>query len=283
MAIDKALRPLSGEDPQHRKEVASTRKMLKGDACWVTHKRILGWDINLEALTLHLPPEHRLTRLRKVLSWLLPPHQRLPVRKWHQVLGKLRSMSPALPGNRGLFSVLQEAVRHTDKRRVRSAKRIHAVALDFLASVTSVHDRPTRLHKLVPTHPSDIGACDACQVGMGGIWFDNLDPRTPPFMWQQSFPVRVANALITSQNPHGSLSLLDFKLMGCLHTWTLSPLLVMFANAPSGLQLTIARRLRGLPGGPPHPWPPARSSCDTMPCTNVHTALSRVSITSPVP
>jgi hypothetical protein len=108
-AIDEVLRPLEPSDSPHRKEPSSTKKMAKGDACWSTKKRILGWDLDTEALTLHLPPR-RLERLRKVLLWILPPHKRLPVRRWHQLLGELRSMSPALPGTRGLFSVLQAAL-----------------------------------------------------------------------------------------------------------------------------------------------------------------------------
>lgn len=56
-AIDEVLRPLTSADPVYRKEPASTKKMLKGDACWATYKRILGWDIDSAALTLHLPAQ----------------------------------------------------------------------------------------------------------------------------------------------------------------------------------------------------------------------------------
>ena len=142
-AIDQVLRHLSAADPPHRKEPASTKKMLKGDASWATHKRILGWDIDSEALTLHLPP-HRHARLREILSWLLPPHKRLAVSKWHQVLGELRSMSPALPGSRGLFSFLQAALQHTERNRVRVTRQINDLARDFLSLLESIHTRPTR-------------------------------------------------------------------------------------------------------------------------------------------
>lgn len=53
-AIDQVMRSLSTGDPPYRKEPASTKKMLKGDTSWTTFKRILGWDIDLETLTLHL-------------------------------------------------------------------------------------------------------------------------------------------------------------------------------------------------------------------------------------
>jgi hypothetical protein len=41
-AIDAVLRPLSLTDPVHRKEPASVKKMLQGDASWSTTERILG-------------------------------------------------------------------------------------------------------------------------------------------------------------------------------------------------------------------------------------------------
>ena len=214
-AIDRVMRPLADDDPPHRKEPASTKKMLKGDACWSTFKRILGWDLDSETLTLHLP-KHRFERLKEILTWLLPPNKRLPVSKWHQVLGELRSMSPALPGSRGLFSMLHEALRHTDRHRIRVTRSIHHLAHDFLTLLQSLHERPTRLPELVPTYPSDVGACDACQVGMGGVWFDTLDPTTPPILWRQRYPDHIAAALVTSDNPHGMISISDLELTGAI-------------------------------------------------------------------
>jgi hypothetical protein len=110
-------------------------------------------------------------------------------------------MSPALPGTRGLFFVLQTALQHTKRHRVRLTPRIHDLARDFLALVHSVHDRPTRLQEFVPTTISDVGACDACQAGMGGVWFDVLDDRAPPLVWRQRFPESIASGLVTAANP----------------------------------------------------------------------------------
>jgi hypothetical protein len=214
-AIDEVMRPLSDSDSQHRKEPASVKKMLKGDAHWDTHKRILGWDIDSVASTLRLPP-HRLERIRDVLSWLLPPQKRISISKWHQVLGELRSMSPALPGTRGLFSVLQAALQHTDRHRIRLTRRLQDLARDFLTLAQSVHARPTRLPELVPTAPSDVGACDACRHGMGGVWFDALDSTSPPILWRRRFPPRVGDALVTSDNPSGSISISDLELTGII-------------------------------------------------------------------
>lgn len=99
-SIDDVFRPLESGDPKDRKEPASVKKMLKRDACWSPQKRMLGWDVDSQTMTLNLPP-HRVARLRKVLTWIQPPRKRLATRRWHQLLGELCSMSPALPGTRG--------------------------------------------------------------------------------------------------------------------------------------------------------------------------------------
>jgi hypothetical protein len=216
LAIDEVFRPLGVHDPTHRKEPASVKKMHKGDAHWSTWKRILGWDINTVSETLHLPP-HRLERIYEVLSWIRPPRKRLPRKKWHQLLGELRSMSPALPGTRGLFSILQDALSQGDRHRIRLNRHIYAIAEDFLALVNAVAARPTRLRELVPTSPSDVGACDACKDGMGGVWFDATNPTTtPPVLWRHRFPQHITQALVTSSNPAGTVSISDLELTGVI-------------------------------------------------------------------
>jgi hypothetical protein len=108
-AIDAMIRPLSPKDPPERKEPASVKTLLQGDAEWLTRKTILGWDVDTLDGTISLPP-HRLDRLYELLDTVQPPRKRLPLRQWHQILGELRSMALALPGARGLFSVLQTSI-----------------------------------------------------------------------------------------------------------------------------------------------------------------------------
>ena len=213
-AIDDVFCPLEDGDPTHRKEPASTKKMLQGDAHWSVRKRILGWDLDSTAMTLTLPP-HRIERLREVLGWLRPPRKRLATTKWHRLLGELRSMSPALPGTRGLFSVLQDALRHSDGHRVRLNQHAYDAAADFTALVDSLATRPTRLPELVPTAPSHVGACDACQLGMGGVWLGSSDSPAP-IVWRQRFAPQVASALVTADNRRGTVSISDLELTGMI-------------------------------------------------------------------
>ena len=207
-SIDQVFRPLTSDDPPHRKEPASIKKMLQGDASWATQKLILGWNLDTVRETLHLP-SHRLERLHLLLDMISPPRKRVSVRQWHQLLGELRSMSPTLPGSRGLFSVLQHSLRHADRGRVRITPQVWDMAADFRAIVASLHARPTRLRELVPTEPTYLGACDACRMGMGGVWFV---PNSPPIVWRQPFPSAVQRQLATFENPGGLLSITDLEL-----------------------------------------------------------------------
>ena len=78
-------------------------------------------------------------------------------------------MSVALPGAGGLFSEMQDALRHSDKHSVRLNRLIFSALADFRSIADNLSTRPTRLMELVPLAPSNIGACDACRAGMEGV------------------------------------------------------------------------------------------------------------------
>ena len=121
-------------------------------------------------------------------------------------------MSPALPGTRGLFSALQHALSRGDSRRVRLNQQVYDTAADFQQLVLSLGSRPTRLHELVPTAPVIVGASDACRHGMGGVWLDGASAHPTPLLWRYPFPAFISQALVTSDNPRGSLSISDLEL-----------------------------------------------------------------------
>ena len=212
-SIDQVLRPLSLADGPSRKEPVSVKKLRQGDAYWSTQKTILGWDFDTEAETLHLPP-HRLARLYSLLDAFPPTRRRAPISEWHQLLGELRSMAAALPGALGLFSALQDALRRGDRHRVRLNRRVFDSLADFRTIADSLRDRPTRFRELVPVgDPVAQGACDACQSGMGGVWFL---PSAPPIVWRTQFPAKVRTTLVTSDNRAGTVSISDLELAGTL-------------------------------------------------------------------
>ena len=112
--------------------------------------------------------------------------------------------------------MLQDALGRADKDRVRLNRHVFAAIEDFRLIEDSLHSRPTRLMELVPLAPSDIGACDACRHGMGGVWFDALDPAAPPSVWWQLFPTAVQRDLVTADHREGTISISDLELTGLI-------------------------------------------------------------------
>jgi hypothetical protein len=61
-------------------------------------------------MTVELP-QHRIDRLLELLDSVAPGQRRVSVNKWGKLLRELISMVLAIPGGRGLFSVLQEVLK----------------------------------------------------------------------------------------------------------------------------------------------------------------------------
>jgi hypothetical protein len=234
-AIDDVFRPLSSDDPVHRTEPISVKKLLKGDASWSTCKKVLGWIIDSVSMTLTLP-ERRLRRLADILADIPSTQKRLALEKWHKLLGELRSMAIALPGARGLFSHLQAALRTRNNNRLRLTAGFHQALDDFRWLHDSLGDRPTRLQELVPTTPGLLGTHDASGLGAGGIWIPHpttagravkvtvlerdghlhrqLQSNAGPIVWRHSFPSDVQKSLVSFANPQGNINNSELELVG---------------------------------------------------------------------
>ena len=108
----------------------SLKKLHEGDCSWGTLKLILGWIIDTINMTIQLPP-HRVARLAEILASIPPTQRRTSVKKWHSVLGELRSMALALPGSRNIFSTMQHALSAKTGGRVALSKGVHDALDDF--------------------------------------------------------------------------------------------------------------------------------------------------------
>jgi hypothetical protein len=228
--LDEVFRPLEPTDDAFRKEPASVKKLQGGDAYWATRKMLLGWIIDTLRLTLELPL-HRKERLLAILDEILPTQRRVSVKKWQQVLGELRSMAIALPGSKGLFSLLQEALRHQSDSRIRLSQGVHDTLKDLRWLAQDLASRPTRLYEIVPQpEPELLGAQDASGNGMGGVWFPTttkLHERPiasssaaetstveslGPLLWRAHFDPAIVKKLVSSSNPKGTVTNSDLEL-----------------------------------------------------------------------
>jgi hypothetical protein len=234
-AVDQVFRPLDASDSPFRREPSSVKKMLQGDADWSSCKTILGWLIDTTAMTISLTPR-RLERLSCLLASIPLTQKRTSVKRWHQLLGELRSMTLAIPGARGLFSQLQEALRGRDpKHKLNLRRGIHDALQDFRLLQDDLARRPTRLYELVPLPPTLDGDHDACQHGAGGVWFPSptATPRRArssgvdlprdsgssplhPIVWRATFAPDIVADMVSWENPSGSITNSDLELAGSL-------------------------------------------------------------------
>ncbi len=75
--------------------------------------------------------------------------------------------------------------------------------------------RPTRIAKIIPSHPSVIGTCDAAGAGMGGVFFfPTKDGAVCPYLWRKQFPTDITNNLVTHMNLKGTINNSNLELCG---------------------------------------------------------------------
>jgi hypothetical protein len=231
-SLDDVFRPLEANDNPHRKEPASEKKLAQGDGFWETRKLVLGWILDTVAMTIKLP-EHRRTRLQTILDSIPRSQKRLSVLKWQQVLGELRSMAIAIPGSRGLFSLMQETLKHRPQNRIRLSKGVHDCLDDFRYLDNDLTSRPTRLHEIVAQDiPDVLGASDACGHGIGGVAFPQQGVHTrndgapcsgmqrgpsrgtpAPLVWRSTIPPDITRRLVSFNNPNGTITNSDLELL----------------------------------------------------------------------
>ena len=136
-------------------------------------------------------------------------------------------MSLVIPGSKGCFSFLQDALK----------PRLHKVDIttvvrnqlrDFLWLDRDVVARPTHLAKVVLSSPTYLGSMDAAKNGMGGVWFPQdikfpgaIQPHasnslTFPVLRRQKFPKDVQHQLVNTANQTGSITNSDLELAGSI-------------------------------------------------------------------
>ena len=169
-SIDPVFRPLSPDDPTARQEPISVKKSLKGDGSWQTQNALLGWVVDSIRHAIELPCSKTC----------------VATKRWHQMLGELHSMVLAMPGLRGSFSLLQEALGHDTRHRIRLTPHTHDFLDDLRWLARNLENRPTRLREIVETPVASISASDAAAAGMGCVIFanDQSAGKLNPLSWR---------------------------------------------------------------------------------------------------
>ena len=75
----------------------------------------------------------------------------------------------ALPGARGLFSQMQEALCHVKGKRVTLSTGVHEALEDFKWLAEDVAKRPTQMYELISLRPTKDGYHNASGYMCGGV------------------------------------------------------------------------------------------------------------------
>ena len=129
---------------------------------------MIGWDLDTIAHLLRLPP----TCWDKVASALVAiPREAhtTSLRKWHKLLGLLRSITLAVTGSRRMLTQVQHALKRAAERHVQLTMDMHDELKAWRELVLSLANRPTYLRKLETFAPLWIGNTDASGSGMGRV------------------------------------------------------------------------------------------------------------------
>ena len=199
----------NGYDP------VSEKKLHQGEGKWETKKEILGWDIDGASGTIQLPPKkckiiH--TTICKILK-----KKSISLNKFQKIAGKLQHASFGIPGGKGLFSPLQMAL-HGSPQFITITDTLKSIFTDWKYIINYMKNNLTSVQQLVPKYPSYLGYSDACKLGAGGVWCSGTEPLQP-FLWQVAWPADIQEAIITDQNPNGSLTINDLELAGAVLQW----------------------------------------------------------------
>ena len=170
-------------------------------------------------MTISLPP-HRADCFRGILADIPTTQKRISVDKWHRCLGELCSMSLALPGSRGLFGQMKEAIRHVNGKRDTLTRGVHEALADFQWLAEDMASRPTLLFELVPLTRTPDGYHDSYGRMCGGVVLPGPSafPRVlqkqssaalpskdklaaHPIVWRVPYPQDIFDRLVTYKNP----------------------------------------------------------------------------------
>jgi hypothetical protein len=205
-AIDEVICPLHPTHEFHQEPIL-IKKLLKGDRCWGTTKLLLGWLIDTVRQTLELPP-HRYKHLCAIFLDLRAGFKSVSLKAWQKVLGELCSMVLAIPGCRGLLSMLQTGICHSTT----TAFALTATCTPNLTTskpwpAICIHVRPA-WPNLLPAPLWVLALLTLPKPGRGVV------DGAPPMLWRTPFPHSIQSKLVTDVNPHGNLTISDFELAG---------------------------------------------------------------------
>ena len=142
-------------------------------------------------------------------------------------------MALALPGARGFFSQIQEALCHVKGKKVTLPTGVHEALEDFKWLAKDVTNQPTQMYELVPLRPTVDGYHDVSGYMCRGVVLpvptatpQELPPQPSParpspnlkeaypIVWHMPFPKDIVDSLVSWKNPQGTVNNFELELAG---------------------------------------------------------------------
>jgi len=204
------------------KDPISDKKLRKGDGTFETTKCLLGFDFDGVNKTIWLEEAKRAALLTILHQWIrgaTRARRGIPFAEFESVTAKLRHAFIALREGRGLLSPCNWVIQRRPKVVYlhRNGALLEAMR-DIRTILRTSTAHPTECKDLVAAWPDYIGIVDASSHGVGGVVLGERS-GLPPTVFRLQWPREISNALVSFDNPKGSLTNSDLEMAGMLLLW----------------------------------------------------------------
>ena len=159
--------------------------------------------------------------------------KKIRIKDFQKIAGSLHHASMGIPGGRGLFTTIWQAMANVKGGWIKLSPELKATFSDFKWLFQEIANHPINVAQLVPRLPHIQGFTDACKYGAGGVWIIPLENGTNCYIyWAVDFSPEVIQ-----QFNDDIISINDLKIAGVLLGWlALEHLLPTLQHVQSGLQ-----------------------------------------------
>ncbi len=219
-------------------DAIALKKLLKEDGKWMLEKDLLGFMFDGDEKTLWLEEPKRLALLQILKNWLRTSNRSdrgIPFDEFYSVICRIRHAFTSVPAGMGLLSHCNDVIRLNPRfvflQRNKNLYNSISAIRTFLRETAAM---PTKCRQLVLGHPHFIGIKDASSFGVGGVVVGEKD-EVVPTVFRLEWPQEIRDALISFNNPDGSITNSDLEMAGLLLLW-----LVMEEICPDLLHKHVA-------------------------------------------
>ena len=200
----------------------SNKKLMKKDGSWATVKDILGLTFDGVNKTIWLEQDKRDALITILTGWLRTGRDKnfgIPFSEFQSVVAKVRHAFLTIPAGRGLMSQFNTILRTQPSRVFLHRNEALRIAITecrtFLRESVSL---PTKCASLVTAWPDYIGITDASSFGAGGVIIGE-NKKAPLTVFRLQWPPDITAAVVSDDNPNGSLTNNDLEMAGLLLLW----------------------------------------------------------------